>query len=204
MKQRSYLWLFLSLIALTLFFSCKKGDTGPAGPQGPAGADGAPGTPGAQGPQGPKGDTGVANVIYSEWLDVTFDPIVDSTDINNLDTVAWIAEIPAPTLTDEILNHGEIKVYLNAGFPSAQSVFPLPITDLFAFTGVVNLNVFFSLNTITLYSTEDASTFIPTGETEKAFQYRYILISGVLAGRGVNLVNWNDYSQVKAYLKLKD
>jgi len=40
MKQKSYLWMFLSLLVATLFFACKKGDTGPAGPAGPAGANG--------------------------------------------------------------------------------------------------------------------------------------------------------------------
>lgn len=204
MKQRSYLWLFLSLIALTLFFSCKKGDTGPAGAAGPTGANGAPGAPGAQGTQGPKGDTGVANVIYSAWLDVTFDPVVDSTDINNLDTVAWTAVIPAPTLTDEILTKGEMKLYVNAGTASDPAVFPTPITDLFSLLGVLNLNVYFTLNEINLYSTEDASTFTPIGGTEKAFQYRYILIPGVIAGRGVQWVDWKDYNKVKAYFHLKD
>lgn len=191
---------FLSKILLVLFCAaltivgCKKGDTGPQGDPGPAGSPGSAGAPGAQ---GPKGDTGVANVIYSDWLDVTFDPVVNSAD----DTVAWTATIPAPTLSDVILNTGEIKVYLNAGTAADPSVFPLPITDLFALTGVLNLNLYFTLQTINIYSDADAGTFTDNGE--KAFQYRYILIPGGVHGIPKQM-DWNDYNQVKSVLGLKN
>src|SRR5215217_3270814 len=83
MKQKSYLWMFLSLIVVTFFVACQKGDTGPAGPAGPAGAAGANGANGPQGPAGPQGDPGTANVIYSDWLDVTFE---------GSDSTGWAAE----------------------------------------------------------------------------------------------------------------
>ncbi len=61
------------LFTLVIFASCQKeGDEGPAGPAGPAGS------------QGPKGDTGVANVIYSEWLDVEFEAQVPTLAIRRV------------------------------------------------------------------------------------------------------------------------
>src|SRR5215212_3526631 len=112
MKQKSYSWMFLSLIVVTLFFACKKGDTGPAGPAGPTGPAGANGTNGAAGAQGPKGDTGVANVIYSAWTDTTTwnaDTVMTGSTI---DTIGYFATITAPKLDLTILNTGEIKVYV--------------------------------------------------------------------------------------------
>src|SRR6266566_2913456 len=62
--------IFLLLVAITLLFtSCKKGDPGAAGAPG---ATGQTGPTGPTGVQGPKGDTGTANVIYSAWLNVTY------------------------------------------------------------------------------------------------------------------------------------
>jgi len=202
MKQKSY--LFLSLIVMTLFFSCQKGDTGPAGPAGPtgaAGANGANGAAGAAGAQGPKGDTGTANVVYSDWLDVTFEPA-------DADTTAWIAEIDAPKLVDSILDKGAIKVYFNAGSDSTDSqvVMALPIYEPFLLGAIIN--PYFTKQTITLISTGDVSSFIDNGN--HYFQFRYILIpGGVHAGRATNgnaikTINWNDYKQVKEYLHLKD
>ncbi len=70
MKKINFLFTFsFLLITSFIYTSCKKGDTGPPGPPGPAGPAGPTGTTGLT---GPKGDTGVANVIYSAWLDVAF------------------------------------------------------------------------------------------------------------------------------------
>ncbi len=196
MKQ-NFSKIFGLLFLITIVFAnCKKGDTGPAGA---AGATGANGANGASGPQGPKGDTGVANVIYSQWLDVAYTPVKDST---TGDTLAWIATIPAPSLSDSILNTGIVKVFLNAGTPTVKAVFPLPITDLFALTGLLNVNCYFTLNTINLYATDNASSF--TSQGEKAFQYRYVLIPGGVAGGIRKNVDWNDYNQVKATLGLSN
>ena len=193
MKKFNLFRSSLLLTVILIFAGCAKdGDTGPQGPPGPAGPAGPTGT------QGPKGDLGTANVIYSAWLDVTYEAV---TDPATGDPIAWVAEIPAPKLTADILLKGEIKVYLNAGTAADPAVFPLPINDLYALTGVANLNAYFSLNTINLYSTEDASTFIDAGE--KAFQYRYILIPGGAPARRAT-INWNNYEEVKKHLGLKD
>ena len=107
MKKLNLFRISLLFTVILVFAGCAKdGETGPQGPAGPAGPTGSTGT------QGPKGDVGTANVIYSPWLDVTYEAIPDQT---TGDPIAWVAEIPAPKLTADILLKGEIKVYLNAG-----------------------------------------------------------------------------------------
>lgn len=193
MKKFNVFRSALVLAVVVIVTSCAKdGDTGPQGPPGPAGAAG------PQGVAGPAGPIGTANVIYSPWLDVTYEAVEDQT---TGDPIAWVAEIVAPKLTAAILNNGEIKVYLNAGSTADPAVFPLPINDLYALTGISNLNAYFSLNTINLYCTENASTFTEQGV--KAFQYRYVLIPGGAPAR-MATVDWNNYDAVKKYLNLKD
>lgn len=196
MRQKLFYALPFVLVLVLFITSCKKGDTGPAGAAGPAGPAGATG---ATGPAGAKGDTGTANVIYSAWLDVKYQPVKDQT---TGDTVAWTATIPAPKLTNAILNSGTVKVYLNAGSTAQPAIFPLPFTDFYAATGITNLNVYFTLNTIHLYATHDPST--ETVQGVKYYQHRYILIPGSVPGRTSEKINWNDYNQVKAYLGLTD
>ena len=186
----------LVIAALLIFSSCKKGDTGPAGPAGPAGAQGPAGAAGLPGAAGP---AGTANVIYSEWLDVTFD---------GSDTTGWAAEIDAPKLVDSILNKGEIKVFWNIGSDSTGSQFitPLPITDFFlSSTDIVTVSTFFSPQSILILSNLDLSSFVDNGNNY--FQFRYVLIPGGTAGRtapGGKTIDWNNYKEVQAYLGLKD
>lgn len=185
------------LLALSIFLAActKEGPAGPAGPQGPTGAAGANGAAGPAGPAGPAGAPGTANVIYSAWLDVTYTP--------NADSSVWIAQIAAPQMVDSILNKGEVKVYLNAGKDSTTKNFvvPLPIYDPFAVRALIN--VYFSTQKITLAATDNVGTFTRGGA--KYYQYRYILIpGGKAAGRYANGIDWNDYNQVKKYLRLID
>ena len=186
------------LLAITLIIaSCAKdGDTGPAGPAGPAGPTGAAGASGAAGAAGAAGATGTANVIYSDWLNVTFD---------GSDTTVWIAEIVAAKLVDSIIDKGEIKVYWNAGSDSTggQVVLPLPIYEPFLIGAIIN--PYFTTQLITLVSTLDASSFVVNGNNNS--QFRYILIPGGTSGRpapGGKAINWNNYKEVQAYLGLKD
>lgn len=194
-------FVFASAIALIISSCGKDGDQGPAGP---AGAAGPAGPAGPAGSAGANGAPGTANVIYSAWTDVAYDAITD-TNGTVVDTVAWIAEIPAAKLVDSILQRGEIKVYLNAGTTASPAVFPLPLFDVYVLTGVFNINLYFTTGAISLYSTDDAST-IGTG-ADKSWQYRYILIPGGTAGRtapGGKTIDWNNYKEVQAYLGLKD
>lgn len=195
------------LLALPLFFaSCSKtGPTGPAGAQGPAGPTGAAGAAGTAGTQGTQGNPGTANVIYSAWLDVAFQPdTATNPTTGKLDTLNYSAFIPAPQLVDSILNKGAIKVYWNAGSETDTSgsfVVALPFNDLLL-SGILT-NIYFSNNTISLVSNADLTTYTQNGN--KYSQFRYVLIpGGTAAGRKPNGVNWNNYAEVKKYLGLKD
>ena len=185
--------LLIYVFAITIVcavVSCSK--TGPAGPTGPAGATGNTGT---AGPAGPKGDTGVANVIYSSWLDAVYQP----DTVHNgavVDTVDWFVDINAPKLTTTILTTGEIKVYVNLGTATQPVVIPMPYFD-----GFLNINAYYFLNTIELVSTENVSSFTDANNAKRQ-QVRYILIPGAVHGRYA--VDWNNYEAVKKYLGLKD
>jgi hypothetical protein len=199
MRRNSYRKIFITLLAITLLYaSCKKGDTGPAGA---AGAAGTPGATGATGPEGPKGDTGTANVIYSQWLDVAFTPIEDTSGV---DTLGYEADIPAAKLDSAILANGEIKVYVNLGTSDDPAVVPLPYLDIYT----ININPIFFIQDIYLYEVpfgnfiKDPSTYTDP-VTGKHQQYRYILVPGSVNGR-VLKPNWKDYNAVKAFYGLKD
>ncbi|GAA0553452.1 hypothetical protein GCM10009415_39270 [Chitinophaga japonensis] len=179
----SYALLFSIVFAMA---SCSKdGDTGPEGPAGPAGPEG------PAGEQGPKGDTGTANVIYSGWLDVTFGLNSDST--------AFIAEIDAPKIDQEVLATGEVKVYMNLSNASDPFIVPLPYFD-----GTFLINVRMYEQTINLLSFNNLSTFTDENDGMKYQQARYVIIPGGTAARQAAGIDWNDYQQVKNYLGLKD
>lgn len=191
-----YLYIFLFASVLMLSACTKEGPAGPAGPAGPQGANGANGASGLPGATGTAGAPGTANVIYSAWLNVIYEPA-------NADSSVWIAEIPAPKLVDSILNKGAIKVYLNIGSDSTngQLVVPLPVWEAFLVGAIIN--PYFSNQTITLIATDNVSSFTRRGF--RYFQYRYMLIpGGIPSGRGIKTINWNDYNEVKAHLGLKD
>lgn len=150
-----------------------------------------------KGDDGAKGDTGTANVMYSSWLDVDYEPDTDA----NGDTVIWYGTINAPQLTKGIIDSGTVKVYINVGTSADPYIWPLPITDLYTYTGITQLGIYFTVGNIELYCDIDASTFTSGGA--KQAQYRYVLIpGGVPTGRSA--VNWNDYNAVKAHFNIPD
>ncbi len=194
MKQKILAISSVLVIAFSvLIVSCsKEGKTGPAGQTGPQGNPGPPGNAGAT------GAPGTANVIYSPWLNLTF---------QGSDTTGWIAQIAATKLVDSIINKGEIKVYFNAGSDStgSQFVLPLPIDDAFLIGAIID--PYYQPQQITIASTADVSSFTDNGN--HYFQFRYILIPGgttalPVGPNGNSGINWNDYNQVKKYLGLKD
>jgi hypothetical protein len=193
-KTLRFLPYIIGMALLMGMVSCSK--DGPAGATGPAGPAG-PGGP--AGPAGPAGQTGTANVIYSDWLDVTFDTVWNQTR----DTVlAYTATIPAPKLDSAILTTGEVKVYMNVNSANDPVVYPLPIFDLYELAGVLNVNLYFYIGGIDLYATHDPSTF--TDNNIKYYQFRYILIPGGTHAKTMKPINWNNYKEVQAYLGLKD
>ena len=184
MKKINLLFTFCFLLTASFIYtSCKKGDAGPQGPAGPAGPAGPTGT------TGPKGDTGVANVIYSAWLDVAF-----AEDVDNPGT--WFGQINAPKLVSDIVNKGEVKVYWNLGSAAEPLVTPIPYFD-----GGTIINPLFETGSIYLLSNANVGTVTDAGI--KYQQYRYILIPGGKPAR-MATINWNNYAEVKKYLGLTD
>ncbi len=181
--------LFLAITVIIAGCS-KDGDTGPAGPAGPAGPTGAAGAAGVPGAQGAPG---TANVIYSAWIDTAdFRPDTIMTG-PVIDTIGYFANISAPKLDLDMLNKGEIKVYVNLGSDTDPVVFPLPFNN-----GNVFIDVIFFLNGIQIYSNADLTGLVP---------FRYVLIPGGTAARnapGQKTINWNNYKEVQQYLGLKD
>jgi hypothetical protein len=156
---------FFTLFLSTTNVSCKKGDTGP------------------------KGDTGNANVAYSAWLDVSYDAVTNQAG----DTIYYFeASIPAPKITDSILNKGDVRVYINLGTTAAPQILSLPYSDIitpYPRKGAIDLEAYV-----------DASTVTSGGQ--KTRQYRYVLISGTVPAR--RDVDLNDYNKVKQLYNIPD
>jgi hypothetical protein len=185
MRKNLRMLLYILSTALVVgIVSCSK--EGPAGPTGPAGPAGAAGAAGSQGPAGPAGTT---NVLYSDWIDTTT-WIADTVHNGaTVDTLGFFANINVPALDTNILNRGEIKVYMNlSNDPSFPIILPIPFNN-----GSVFVNPVFLPKIIELSSNADLT----------AVPFRYILIPGGTHARNMK-IDWNNYNEVKAYLGLKD
>jgi hypothetical protein len=136
--------LILPLLLTTfLITSCGEGEVGPTGQPGPQGATGA---------KGDKGDPGAANVITSEWLEYNFE--------YDISALRYETIIPAPELTQEILDKGVIKMYLHVS--NAIYDIPSPRWD--------GLFMAYTVGKIYLYSQKDWDTGTDN------FTVRYVLI----------------------------
>jgi hypothetical protein len=153
---------FFTLFLSTTNVSCKKGDTGP------------------------KGDTGVANVVYSAWKNVTFSGAV----LQSGDTVG-VATITAPEITKDILDKGSIHVYANLGSATDPDVVAIPFLDISGFY----ISADFTVGKINLLASGDASA-----------PYRYVVVRGSIpaAGGRQATIDWNNYAAVKNALNIKD
>lgn len=169
--------------------SCSK-----EGPAGPAGAQGSAGPTGAQGPAGAKGDPGTANVIYSDWLDVTFDNGLGQIDVSGLSL--------------DILNSGVVKVYWNLSDNTDPFIVSVPCTvpagilfgdDVDDTDPPIYVDAYFAEQMILL------STNYNISSQGGISQFRYILIpGGTPVARKSSSIDWNNYSEVKKLLNLKD
>lgn len=187
MKRRnlfSPLLLLAGLFVVLLMTSCSK--DGAAGPEGPA---------------GPKGESGVGSseVIYSEWLDVAYKPDTIHLVNGKIDTIGYFAAIEVPKLTKALLSTADVKVYLNSSDASDPTVYSLPYNS----SSGIYIQAYAYVNTIELYSNVDVGTVFSNGK--KYQQYRYMIIPGnTQANAAAAPVDWSDYVDVKAHLKLND
>ncbi|WP_373523809.1 hypothetical protein [Aquiflexum sp.] len=118
---------FISLLFAALIFygliSCEgpegpAGASGQAGPQGVAGAAGPQGPVGPAGSPGPQGPEGAANVIASEWLNLTWASVPPYST----------STVTAPEITESVLNQGTVLAYFRLN-PTSTSIklMPTPI-----------------------------------------------------------------------------
>lgn len=154
---------FLLFSGVLLLFSCKK--EGPPGQQG---------IPGERGTTGAPGTTGTANVIYSGWLSLTFVPVVTN----------WRAEIAVPKLTKEIMDKGEIIVYMTNG------------------TFVYKLNYYFG-NFSLVQNAAIGKIEINASANASNFKFRYMLIPGGISARTSSDISKMDYLQLCKYYNLE-
>ena len=175
MKKLNALSAIGTALVLTsglFLMNCKgtDGAVGPAGAIGPAGAAGATGT------------TGSANVIYSDWISVTFTGSITS----------YVGTINAPKLTQDILDKGLVQTYFKNT------------------TGLVNSLNFYQPNGTTPYSlwayntvgkiNMNGANYNPSSPT---YLYRYILVPGGVGARKA-AIDYTDYEAVKEYYNLPD
>ena len=147
--KRNYLLIAITLMGI-LFSSCK-GDPGPAGPQGPAGPTGPTGATGAP---GATGATGTANVIYSNWTNVTM------TNTGPF----WEGLLNAPGITQTVLDRGVVNVYLRN---ENSQIFQLNYSS----PGGNYIHYFLTVGLITIRSSVNSS-----------YAYRYVIIPGGVSG----------------------
>jgi hypothetical protein len=182
--MRTTLRLLPYILGVTLVIgivSCSKD-----GPAGPAGSTGPAGPQGASGPQRPAGQAGTANVIYSDWTDTLTYGLLAAPD-----TIA--GALLAPSLTADILNNGEIKVYANLNTTADPFVVPLPLHGGFFLGDGGFVDVAFFTGEIDIISNRNIDGLL----------LRYILVPGGTHARMAK-INWDNYNEVKAYLGLKD
>jgi hypothetical protein len=175
-------------VACLMTFAIAVTSCGKDGDAGPAGAAGAQGPKGDKGDKGDQGEAGSANVIYSEWLNQTF----------NRDTVAgvYFTNIAADALTTDVLGSAFVHVYVNLGTADDPAVVSIPYTQ----ANGVYIREFLLTGIIQLVSNANASS----DPTDNSLQYRYVIVPGGVAARTANPIDWNDYKQVKAYMGWKD
>lgn len=178
-------WTLQALAALLViaisFSSCSK-----EGPQGLQGEQGPQGAQGTQGAKGDKGEPGTANVIYSQWIDTLTYYLTSET---TTDTIFGSLEVPA--LTADIVNNGDMKVYINLYTADDPYVISLPY-----YTGTGGfIEAYFFIGGIEILSNLNID----------GLPLRYVLIPGGTSARKAGpAVDWNDYNAVKKYLNLKD
>jgi len=169
--------------------ACKKGEVGPEGPQGEQGE---------KGDTGPRGPAGTANVIYSNWLSfqqTQRDTIIDGTNLK-------VNHIPAPKLTQAIIDGGVIHMYMRF----LTSVFPLPYTSD-AGTGNRPSTVSFvpkpGMLYVTRYTHDNSSG--SSGIGWGLVQFRYVLIpGGVQANAALRNIDMGNYQAVSTALHIAD
>jgi hypothetical protein len=164
-----FLYVATILALFVSLFACK----GPAGDVGPAGPTGATGAIGATGAAGTSG------AIYSEWITPTFS------------ATTFSATLTAPKLTQEIVDRGDVHVYLKG----QSLVFPLPYIDTDSLGRVaLQLDYAIGVGRIVLFTNARIS----------GIPFRYVLIPGSTPSGRKSAIDFNNYEAVKKEFDLPD
>ena len=175
--------IFLSsLLILSSFVSCKKGDVGPQGPQG------------QQGLTGVQGPTGTANVKYSAWF--TANPWVKDTVF---DIYEFNYNKAATEITQEVLDSGTVLTFAKLSgyntliWPVGQ-VGQMPITVSYKFsTGGITYNDTWSalatVGNLRIRFINDQNYY---GSIAATHQFRYIIVPGGISTGRIAQLSYND------------
>ncbi|MDH7462696.1 hypothetical protein QEG73_15470 [Chitinophagaceae bacterium 26-R-25] len=174
--MRKIMFLALVVAASVFAVSCQKGDAGPAGATGAAGP---------AGPAGPAGAAGTANIYYSKWFNASGVTKIDSAkNTDGTYTYLFGFSITEALVTDDIVNKGMVKVYINVGTTAAPTVVE---ADAYGFTVGVRKGAIL-LNYI------DVSF--------PAYPFRYVIIPGGTPAS--NSVDWKNYAKVQEFLNIQN
>jgi hypothetical protein len=156
------------------------------------GTDGINGTNGTNGSNGTNGTTGTANVIYSDWTPGTAATVTNIDGTNGLSFL-----LPAPKLTQVILDKGTVLVYVKF----ASTILILPYTSTAG--GTVNTITFFpELGGIKIFRFNHSG--VGTSSLSMSLNYRYILIPGGVPAAKTSLdLKKMTYEEVCNYYKIK-
>ncbi|EMS30926.1 Phage tail fiber protein [Mariniradius saccharolyticus AK6] len=180
----------LAIISLSIACEGPEGPAGAIGPAGPQGVAGAQGPAGTKGPNGIQGETGTENVFFSNWITNTWTRMPDN--------YVWDT-IPAPQITEEILNRGVVVAYYrdNSTIPWAK-IYPVQIYQ--------NGNWIFTLesksikeNLILFHGPSRNGGIVDAITTIPFSQVRYMVIPGVNPAGRMNFPDLNDYKAVCSY-----
>ncbi|PWU04220.1 MAG: hypothetical protein C5B52_01860 [Bacteroidetes bacterium] len=147
-------WItFILAIGTISLTSCKKGDTGPQGPPGPAGPD---------------------SVLYSNWITLSMNKI-----INGPGDTSYAQTLDAPSITQDILDKGIILTYL-------------AFVDNNGTTNVANASVY--IDEVYYPAKIDLTSFF----NYSGLKFRYVVIAGTIPGRAAK---GSIYSYTKEQLR---
>ena len=178
--------LYLVIIAFTFILagiSCEgpEGPTGPEGPQGPQGE---------QGPQGPEGPEGTANVIYSDWMNISW-----NFNDNPTSKAMYIEE--SRVIEDDFIANGSLLIFLKLETPDGVAMTALPFIS-----GTDNL--YFVIGDVPSEGVEGiliqlSSTDGSTVQDDwSGYQIRYVIIPGGVPAK-MKADFLKNYQAVKEY-----
>lgn len=162
MKQPKFAPLLLMAVILVTVFACSK-----TGPSGATGATGPTGPAGGTGPTGPQGDTGVANVQYSQWINITWTKAADASAVSD--------PINAPSITGQIIDSGIVLVYMKDSSNNQPFLLPYAVSN-----AITQFFIEFSIKNngggLTIFGTAPSIDPIGVADLYPQAQIRYVVV----------------------------